>query len=306
LVAGPTAARADPVAQFSFSPQSPLTNEPVTFVSASTGASSENWDLDGDRTCDDVIGSSVAVRSFPVAGVYKVTLCVSDSNTQSASQTLNVTVSNRAPVAALTYAPLDPQSGDSLMLTSISADPDGPLVSQQWDLDGDGAFNDGLGPTAVLQSLDAGLHHVALLVTDQNGATAVATADVVVRERPAELITPFPVVSMLAAVSDRGTRIRQLVVHAPRGARIRVRCRGRRCPFRTFARTADVQVHAARIVRIRRLRNYLLRPGTLIEIRVTKRGEVGKFTRFRIRKGKPPKRTDRCLAPGARHPTRCT
>jgi PKD repeat protein len=293
------------VAQFSFSPQSPLTNEPVTFTSNSSGASSENWDLDGDRTCDDVIGSSVAVRSFPVAGVYKVTLCVSDSVGQSASQTLNVAVSNRPPVAALTYAPLDPQSGESLVLTSISADPDGPLVSQQWDLDGDGAFDDGLGPTAELSSLAAGIHHVALLVSDQNGATAVATADVLVRERPAEPITPFPVVSMLAAVGDRGTRIRELVVHAPAGARIRVRCRGRGCPFRSFARKADVHVYAARIVRIHRLRKHLLRPGTLIEIRVTKRGEVGKFTRFRIRKGKPPKRTDRCLEPGVKRPARC-
>ena len=305
------AARADPVAQFTFAPQSPLTNELVTFTSQSTGATSENWDLDGDRTCDDVIGSSSAARSFPTAGLYKVTLCVSDAFGQAGSQTLNVAVQNRAPVAALTYAPLDPQSGDSVMLTSISADPDGPIVSQQWDLDADGAFDDAAGPTAELSSLTAGGHRVALLVADQNGATGVATADVAVRERPAESISPFPIVSMLAAVGERGTRIQELVVRAPAGARIRVRCRGRGCPFRTFTRKAalvrraDVNAHAARIIRIHRFRGHLLRPGTLIEIRVTKRGEVGKFTRFRIRKGKPPKRTDRCLPPGAKHPRRC-
>jgi hypothetical protein len=237
---------------------------------------------------------------------------VSDGLGQGGSQTLNVPVQNRPPVAALTYAPLDPLSGDSVVLTSISADPDGPIVSQQWDLDADGAFDDAAGPTAELSSLEAGAHRVGLLVADQDGATGVATADVTVRERPAESISPFPVVSMLAAVGNRGTRIRELVVRAPAGARIRVRCRGRGCPFRSFARkaasarAADVNAHSARIVRIHRLRGHLLRPGTLIEIRVTKRGKIGKLTRFRIRKGKPPKRTDRCLPPGAKHPHRCS
>jgi hypothetical protein len=85
-----------------------------------------------------------------------------------------------------------------------------------------------------------------------------------------------------------------------------VRCRGRSCPFRSFARKAEAQARAARMVRIRRFGRHLLRPGTVIEIRVTKRGEIGKFTRFLIRKGKPPKRTDRCLPPGAKRPKRCT
>jgi hypothetical protein len=49
----------------------------------------------------------------------------------------------------------------------------------------------------------------------------------------------------------------------------------------------------------------VLRPGTLIEIRVTKRGEVGKYTRFKIRKEKPPLRVDRCLPPGSRRPAPC-
>ena len=34
------------------------------------------------------------------------------------------------------------------MLTSTSFDPDGPIVAQQWDLDGDGAFDDAQGETA--------------------------------------------------------------------------------------------------------------------------------------------------------------
>jgi hypothetical protein len=110
---------------------------------------------------------------------------------------------------------------------------------------------------------------------------------------------------MTAVLGERRTRVRELVINAPAGSQVLVRCIGRHCPFRSFARTADVGARAARIVHIRRLARYRLRPGTLIEVRVTKRGEVGKYTRFRIRKGKPPLRTDRCLPPGASRPARC-
>jgi hypothetical protein len=297
-------ARADPVAQFTFSPSSPLTSEQVTFMSISTGVTSQSWDLDGDRICNDATGPS-AQWSYQTAAVYKVTLCVSDDAGQQSSQTLNVTVRNRPPAAAFTYAPLAPLAGDSIVLTSISADPDGPIASLRWDLDGDMAFDDGTGPTAEVSFPAAGQYPVRLLVTDRDGASAIASATVTVRERPAEPISPFPLVSMLAAVGQRGTTIRELVVKAPAGARVRVRCRGRGCPFRSFGQKADTQVRSARILRIHRLGKYLLRPGTVIEILVTKRGEVGKYTRFLIRKGRPPKRTDLCLVPGSKRPARC-
>ena len=298
-------AHADPVAQFIYSPASPLTGETVTFTSTSTGVTAQTWDLDGDRLCGDREGPT-AQWAYAVPDIYKVTLCVSDGLGQSASQTLRVTVRNRAPVAAFTYGPTEPLTGERIVLSSISADPDGPIVGQSWDLDGDGAYDDGSGATAEWAFLAPGTHPIRLVVADRDGATSVAELGIVVREPPPEPIAPFPIVSMLAAVAERGTIIRQLVVRAPAGARIRVRCRGRSCPFRSFGMKADVEARAARIVRIRRFRRHLLRPGTVIEIRVTKRGEIGKFTRFLIRRGKPPKRTDRCLPPGAKRPLRCT
>jgi hypothetical protein len=297
-------ARAGPVAQFTFSPSSPLTSEQVTFTSTSSGVTSQSWDLDGDRICDDATGPS-AQWSYPTAAVYKVTLCVGDDAGQQGSQTLNITVGNRPPAAAFTYAPLAPLAGDRVLLASISADPDGPIASQRWDLEGDMAFDDGTGPTAEVSFPAAGQYPLRLLVTDRDGATAIASATITVRERPAEPISPFPLVSMLAAVGDQGTTIRELVVRAPAGARVRIRCRGRGCPFRSFGQKADAQVRSARILRIHRFGKHLLRPGTVIEIRVTKRGEVGKYTRFLIRRGRPPKRTDLCLAPGSMRPARC-
>jgi PKD domain-containing protein len=304
LLTAASVARAAPDALFTVSPAAPFTNETVTFTSTATGiVEPQQWDLDGDGACDDASGS-VAQRSFPLSGSYWIRLCVSDGS-HWWTDTSRVTVQNRPPLAAFTYAPFAPTTGERIVLTSTSADPDGPLVAQGWDLDGDGAFDDAAGPAVELSFPSAGVHLVRLAVMDRDGATAAATLPITVQELPAEPITPFPIVSMLAAVADRGTRVEQLVIRAPAGARVRVRCRGRSCPFRAFGMKADAQAHAARIVRIKRFRRHLLRPGTVIEIRVTKRGEIGKFTRFLIRKGKPPKRTDRCLPPGAKRPRTC-
>jgi hypothetical protein len=295
-------ARAAPEPLFSHSPAAPFTNEPVTFTSGATGVTQQTWDLDEDGVCDDASGET-AVRSFPLAGSYWIKLCVSDG-THWWTDSSKVAISNRVPIASFTYAPQPPQAGDRILFTSISADPDGPIAAQAWDLNGDGRFDDASGPTAEWTFPTAGGFLVSLAVTDNNGATTVATLTVPVLERPAEPIAPFPLVSMLAAVGNSGTRIRELVVRAPPGARVGVRCRGSRCPFRSFA--LERRAHSPRVIRIHRLRRHMLRPGTIIEIRVTKRGRIGKFTRFRVRAGKPPRRTDRCLPPGSKRPVRCS
>src|SRR5690242_6085326 len=238
-LAAPASSRADPVAQFSISPPSPLTGQTVTFTSSSTGVTSQSWDLDGDRLCNDATGP-VAQWSYPTSGTYKVTLCVSHEGGQSGSQTLKVAVQNRPPVAAFTYAPAAPYTGDAIELTSISEDPDGPIVGLQWDLNGDGVYSDASGPTATVAFPTAGLHPVALAVTDRDGATTLALQNFTVREPPPEPISPFPVVSMLAAIGPQGTTVRELVVRAPAGARIRVGCRGRGCPFRSLVKPAGV------------------------------------------------------------------
>jgi PKD domain-containing protein len=299
LALAPQTAPAAPVASFTFSPPAPLTNEQVTFVSTATGATTPvKWDLDGDRLCDDAAGPLVT-RSFWPAGGYAVTLCVSDG-TDDATLTRRFIVQNRSPAAAIAFAPLAPMSGDTIALVSTSADPDGPIVSQDWDLDGDGAFDDAIGATASVSFEAPGTHPVGLLVTDRDGAANVATVAIPVAARPPEPITPFPVVRMAGSFGQSGIKIQQLLVRAPIGARVRVDCRGRGCPFRKMIRRARSEA-----IRIRRFAHHVLRPRAVIVIRVTKSGEVGKYTRFRIRKGRPPSRVDRCLLPGAKRPTAC-
>lgn len=295
----PQGAPTAPLASFSFSPAAPFTSEQVTFVSTSTGATApQRWDLDGDRLCDDATGPT-ARWSFWPAGAYAVTLCIGDG-TDDATVTRRFTVQNRPPAAGISYEPLSPMSGDSVTLASTSADPDGPLVSQEWDLDGDGAFDDWRGPTASVSFEAAGSHTVGLLVTDRDRAASAATVTIAVRQRPLASISPFPVVRIVGSFGAPGIRIEQLVITAPNGARVEIQCRGRGCPFRKLVRTARPQT-----LRVRRFARRILRPGAVVQVWVTSSGEIGKYTRLRIRKGRRPTRVDRCLMPGSKRPARC-
>ena len=57
-------------------------------------------------------------------------------------------------------------------------------------------------------------------------------------------------------------------------------------------------------MRFRRL-EHRLRSGTVIELFVTERGTIGKYTRFRVRRGHRPTRVDACLLPGSSKPRPC-
>jgi hypothetical protein len=57
-------------------------------------------------------------------------------------------------------------------------------------------------------------------------------------------------------------------------------------------------------VRFKSMRRFL-GAGTILSVSVTKRGQIGKYTRWLIRGGKVPKRKDLCLYPGRTKPARC-
>jgi hypothetical protein len=110
-------------------------------------------------------------------------------------------------------------------------------------------------------------------------------------------IDPFPVVRISGRFTDKRTKLTRVTVAAPHGARIRVACKGRGCPYKRKA-------IAVELVRVRALqRTY--RPKATIEIRVTQPRKIGKYTRVRTRKGKAPLRIDRCLMPGKTRPVKC-
>src|SRR4051794_34958908 len=127
------------------------------------------------------------------------------------------------------------------------------------------------------------------------GATGVGTTPA--PDTSLRFIDPFPVVRIAGRFRGSRTRLTRVTVRAPAGARIRVACKGRGCPYRR--RTV-----AARLLRVRSLqRTYA--PRATIEIRVTQGHRIGKYTRLTTRRGKAPLRIDRCLKPGSTRPVRC-
>jgi hypothetical protein len=75
---------------------------------------------------------------------------------------------------------------------------------------------------------------------------------------------------------------RLVIKRVPRGATVSVRCKGRKCPAKSFKKTRAGNVKLAKFIKKR------LRPGTTLTIRVTRPGAIGKQFLIKIRKGKTP------------------
>ena len=179
--------KSPPTAAFGSSPASPLTGQTVTFTSTSTDTdgtiTSTAWDLDDDGQYDDATGGS-ASRSFSDDGTYTVRLRVTDNHGLTGSVSHTVTVLNRTPVAAFSYAPLAPQTGATVTFTSSSTDADGTVASVDWDLDDDGQYDDASGGSASRSFATPGPHTVGMRATDDDGGTATAAHSVLVLAGP--------------------------------------------------------------------------------------------------------------------------
>jgi hypothetical protein len=117
--------------------------------------------------------------------------------------------------------------------------------------------------------------------------------------RAARLLSPFPRIVIAGLIARGSAQLTEFTIRGPRGALVRVRCRGRRCPFkskRLVMRTSRVRVRSLERV---------WPAGPVLEVTVTKAGFIGKFSRFRFRASAAPRREDLCIAPGAKKPKRC-
>ena len=175
-----------PVASFGYTPANPSSGDEVTLTSASNdpdgSIASYSWDLDGDNNFGDATDPQTKV-TFATAGDHTVRLRVTDSDGASSTDTQVITVANRGPAASFDFTPSNPNTGDEVTFTSSSTDPDGSIASRAWDLDDDGQFDDGGANTAKKTFATQGIHTVGLRVTDNSGASDVATHTVDVANR---------------------------------------------------------------------------------------------------------------------------
>jgi hypothetical protein len=325
IVATPAVAAPDP--SFSVSPAPPVAGQPATFTSTSTtdavppaavAISSVRWDFDGNPNFEQT--GAVVTHTYASPGIKTFRMRVTDVLGAVTTESFTITVSayplpagtpppaNRLPVAQFAVSELEPEVGEQIALRSFSYDPDGAITAQRWDLDGDGDFDENVtGPTAFTVFSAAGPRIVRLEVRDSSGAVQTERQDITVRPRSVAPVTvarlsimnPFPIVRLAGSVYPRGVKVRILEAKAPRRSTVTVRCAGKRCPAKEIVRTST-----RKPVRFKSMSRFLS-AGTILSVSVTKRGQIGKYTRWLIRGRKVPKRKDLCLYPRRTKPARC-
>lgn len=180
------------------------------------------WDLDDDGEFDDAQGATADVALPAGATGLTVRLQATDQDGATATTAQTVSIANQPPVASFTVAPDAPRTGELVTFRSTAGDPDGvPLARQEWDLDGDGAYDDGAGPVATFRYPTAGVHAVALRVADAAGALAAVRGSVTVSEAQAGGGGVPDPAGPLAVRVAAGRGLRAL---AGSGLRVRVAC----------------------------------------------------------------------------------
>jgi PKD repeat protein len=303
-------ATAAPVPSYTVFPNPPIAGEPAAFTSTSTSAGQTitrvEWDFQSDGVPEviDTTAPFTAAHIYPNAGSKTLRLTVTDSTPLVPMTTtgfFNIDV-NARPVSRFYVSPDAPVAGEQVIFRSVSYDPGGAALSYAWDTDGDG-FDDGAGETASRTYASAGGRLVGLRVTDSNGVSHTTFQTVNVTDSFASaglsLMNPFPVVRLAGSVYPHGVKVRALEAKTPRRSTVTVLCAGKSCPTKKIVKTAK-----KRLVRFKAMTRFL-REGTLLSVSVRKGGQIGKYTRWRIRGGKLPKRKDLCLYPNRRKPVRC-
>ncbi len=206
------------------------------------------------------------------------------------------------PTAAFSWYPSNPHTGEQVSLVSSSTDGTSPITAYSWNLLGS-AFTAG-GQTQTTSFAAPGSHLVQLRVTDSAGLTSLASQRIPVTY---PVMRPFPLVRIVTTRSAGRVRLKLLSVQAPAGASVKVTCTGKRCPLRSQAKVvpnAKAKSSGAQSISFGRFQRSLA-PGVVLDIRIAKAGQIGKFTRFAVRKGKLPVRADACLNSTETKPEAC-
>jgi hypothetical protein len=306
---------------FTWSPSPVIVNQTVRLTAYPADQPHYEWDLNEDGIYETT--GRTTPRVFHNVRTYEIGMRILDEALTVVEEVRKEIVvhspSNAPPAASFVFFPAAPVAGLPISLVSTSVDPDSalPASAQKWDLNADGQFEDATGPSATVTFPGPGVYPVGLQVTTNARHVAIVPVAVGAAVSPAvkafSLMSPFPVVRIAGRTSRRGARIRRLTVNAPPGTSVRIRCSGRGCPFKSASRTISMRaatgaapsLPASRLTRIKRLEGRTLRTRAILRVFVTRSDVIGKYTRFRIRKGRPPARQDSCLIPGNPQPVSC-
>ena len=319
-----------PDAKFSVNNTQPLVGQPVRVRSRSTDpegcALTYAWIADGGDALIEDAGAAITNVTFAQAGDWTLTLQVTDDAGKSTSVDRVIHVkevpppANQLPnVPTFSVSPASPTVNQLVTFKATASDPDGTIERIDWDFENDGSF-DASGETVQRTFTSGGNTTVLVQVTDNRGGQRSSFQSVFI-EGPQTTVVPQssglppsgptptqgrttttttpsgvrllnPIIRLRGAIVGGRTRISLLQVYgAPRGAKVRARCRGGGCPKGLVVSTAQT---SGRSIRLRAFERRLS-PGATIEVFVTQSGRIGKYTRWRIMRTKAPIRTDRCI-----------
>lgn len=139
------------------------------------GIVSYSWDLDGDGDFDDGNGKDIQYTYASRGnsdGIYNVAVKIILGTGKEVIIQKLITIANVLPTVVIEYTPKVLETPVELTFdASGSKDPDGNIISFEWDFDANGEI-DARGPTAKWSFSEPLLQEVLLKVTDNNGQVA--------------------------------------------------------------------------------------------------------------------------------------
>jgi len=175
---------ADPIANPG-GPYSTVQNTPLTVNGALSSDPdgvlvSYRWDCDASNgvSYSTPTGSPVFSCTYTSTGTYTVSLLVTDDDGATDVGTTTVAVTNQAPIAEA-GGPYNGNQGVAMPVFAFgSVDPDGTLVSYEWDCTSDGVYDTSVSAPGTSSCLypTIGSYTITLRVTDDDGAVAIDTA----------------------------------------------------------------------------------------------------------------------------------
>jgi PKD repeat protein len=184
-----------PVAAFTANPNRVVVGQPVEFDASSSHDPdgtilSYAWDFDDGTTAS----GRIVFHSYGSIGTYNVSLTVTDNDSLTDTAFEDVVVSasipGRPPVAVFTVSPSPAATEEPVTFdASGSSDPDGGIVSYEWDFgDSDG----GEGNLTTHEYESPATYLIRLTVRDNQNLSANSMQTLVVTDRPRPVISHSP------------------------------------------------------------------------------------------------------------------
>ena len=184
-----------PIPILSASPNPVLSKTLVNFFGNNSYDSDGNitkfaWDF-GDGTIISQ-GSSTESHTYAKPGTYDASLTVTDNIGDSSTANLLINVTNRNPVAKITYTTLTVKAPGNLTLNGdTSTDEDGSIVSYSWSFSNTVVAST---PNATINFTTQGTYVVSLTVTDDSGGSNSTSVTVTVS--PPDNILPIAILAV--------------------------------------------------------------------------------------------------------------